>query len=299
VSNWYLAADATLIGLVNGSIYALISIGIALIFGVVGVVNFAHAEMFMIAAYIAVFLTSYLSGNAFVALVVAVALVMLLGFLADSIVLRQVRRTYGHSLRERELASLVATMGLSFLLANGVFLIAGPDYYRVPRLVRGATSGFLVSIPNQLILASAISIVMIAILFGFLRFTRLGRAIRAVKDQPGIVEAFGIDRERMFSLAFGVASGMAGLAGVLLAPMQYVYPYMGHDYLIKAFIITVLAGLGSINGVLVASILLAVLEALGTSFISSHAGSLVFFSTMVVCLIWRPAGLFGRREVAK
>lgn len=297
--NWQMAADATLIGLVNGSIYALISIGIALIFGVVGVVNFAHAEMFMIAAYIVVFVTSYMSGNPLLALVVAVVLVGLLGFLSDSIVLRQVRKTYGHSLRERELASLVGTMGLSFLLANAVFLIAGPDYFRAPRLIRGSTSGFMVGIPNQLIVAGVISIVMIAALFAFLRYTKIGRAIRAVKDQPNIVEAFGINRELMFSLSFGVASGMAGLAGILLAPVQYVYPYMGHDYLIKAFIITVLAGLGSINGVLVASLLLAVLESLGTSFISSHAGNLIFFVTMVVCLIWRPYGLFGRPDIAK
>jgi branched-chain amino acid transport system permease protein len=299
VINGQMVADATLIGLVNGSIYALISIGIALIFGVVGVVNFAHAEMFMIAAYVAVFLTSYVSGNPLLALAVAVGVVGLLGFLSDSIVLRQVRKTYGHSLRERELASLVATMGLSFLLANAVFLIAGPDYLRVPRLIRGSTRGFLVGIPNQLILASIISITIIAALFASLRFTKIGRAIRAVKDQPNIVEAFGINREFMFSLSFGVASAMAGLAGILLAPIQYVYPYMGHDYLIKAFVITVLAGLGSINGVLVASLLLGVLESIGTSFIGSHAGNLIFFSTMVICLIWRPYGLFGRPEIAK
>ena len=294
-----MAADAVLIGLINGSVYALISIGIALIFGVVGVVNFAHAEMFMIAAYVSVFVVGYLGGNPLLALVAAVAAVALLGFLADAVVLRRVRRIYGHSLRERELASLVATMGLSFLLANAAFLVAGPDYFHVPRLLHGSIGGFTVGFPKQLILASAVSVAMIAALFSTLRFTKIGRAIRATKDQPYIVEAFGIDRDLVFSLSFGVASGMAGLAGVLLAPIQYVYPYMGYTYLTKAFIITVLAGLGSINGVFAASLLLGVLESLGTSFINSHVGDLIFFATMVVCLIWRPNGLFGRGEIVK
>lgn len=296
---WQVVLDAILLGLLNGCIYALIAIGVALIFGVVGVVNFAHAEMLMLAAYIMVFFVNYLSGNPYLGILIAVALVAGFGFLFDSLVLRRVRRTYGHSMRDRELASLVGTMGISFLLANAVFIFVGPDYYRVPRLIAGSTRAFVIGIPNQLILAAVVSVVIIFALFAFLKFSRVGRAIRAVKDQPDVVEAFGVNRERMFAISFGIATGMAAIAGALIAPIQYIYPYMGSEYVIKAFIITILAGLGSINGVLAAAILLALLESIGTTYISSHAGTMVFFLTMVVCLIVRPYGLFGRAEVLK
>lgn len=296
----YIVADSLLLGVLNGCLYALICVGIAMIFGVVGVVNFAHAELMMVAAYIVVFLTSYFGASySIVAIAIAVPLVGALGFAFDRVVLRQVRKSYGSNMRDRELSSLVGTMGMSFLLANGMFLLVGPDYVRVPRLVRGSTTGFLIGIPNQLIVAAIIAAAVIMVLFWILHRTNLGRAIRAVRDQPDIVESFGINRERIFATAFGMAAALAGLAGTLLGPIHYVYPYMGSLYLIKAFVITVLAGLGSIQGVLVAAVGLAMLESIGTTFYSAQVGNMVFFVAMVVFLLFRPYGLFGKGEVVK
>ena len=299
VSNLQVLADATLLGILNGCLYALICVGIALIFGVIGTVNFAHAEFMMVAAYLVFFLTGFLGGNSMLAIMLAVPAVGVLGFLLDHFILKRVRHVYGHKLQERELTSLVATMGISFLLANGMFILVGANHVRLPRLVSGATKGFIIGIPNQLIVAGVVAAVVIVGLFLGLKYTRAGRAIRAVRDQPGVVEAFGINRENVYSASFGLAAALAGLAGTLIAPIHYVYPYMGTQYVIKAFVITVLAGLGSINGVLVAALFLAVLESISTTFINSQTGNLLFFVAMVICLLVSPYGLFGRAEVVK
>jgi branched-chain amino acid transport system permease protein len=284
--------DAVLLGVVHGLVYALLSIGLALIFGVVRVVNFAHAEMMMLAAYLVIGLI-VLVRSLYLAVALSLALVFLFGYAADRLVLKPVR---AKSIGDFEIRSLVGTIGLSLLLANGVFVIAGPDHFRTPGFLDGSVRLGGVVVPQQQVLAAVVSLAAIGLLLLFLQRTRLGMAMRAVKDEPDIVEAFGVCRDRVYATTFGIACALAGLAGVLIAPTEYVYPFMGSGYLLKAFVIVVMAGLGSLNGVLFASIVLGVLEGLSVTFVGSQFGDLMFFVVMVLVLLLRPSGLLGRAE---
>ena len=284
--------DSSILGLLNGFIYALLSIGLALIFGVVRVVNFAHAEMMMLAAYVVIALVA-VTNNLWVAVAGSLVLVFVFGFFSDRLILRPIR---SKSLGDFEVRSLVGTIGLSLLIANGAFVIAGPDQFRTPGFLSGSVRLGNVVVPSQQVLAGAASLIAIAALLVLLRRTKIGLAIRAVKDDPEIVEIFGIRRDRVYAVTFAMASALAGLAGILIAPTQFMYPFMGSAFLLKAFVIVVMAGLGSLNGVLLASLLLGVLEGLTVAYLGGQAGELMFFVVMVMVLLVRPYGLLGAAE---
>jgi branched-chain amino acid transport system permease protein len=286
--------DAALLGLLNGLVYALLSVGLALIFGVIRVVNFAHAEFMMIAAYIVISIMA-LTQSLWLAVSLSLLLVFAMGYYSDRLILRPVR---SRSLGDFEVRSLVGTIGLSLLLANGVFVIAGPDHFRTPAFLSGSVRALGVVVSQQQVLAGGVSLVAVLILLQFLHRTKLGLAIRAVKDEPEIIEAFGIRRDRIYATTFGIAAGLAGLAGILIGPTEFVYPFMGTSFLLKAFVIVVMAGLGSVNGVLLASILLGVVEGIVAVELGDQAGQLMFFAAMVLTLLVRPYGLFGTAEAA-
>jgi branched-chain amino acid transport system permease protein len=283
--------DAALLGLINGLVYALLSVGLALIFGVIGVVNFAHAEFMMLAAYVVIAIVA-VTQSIWLAVAVAVVAVFVVGFAFDGLVLRRVR---ARSLGDFEVRSLVGSIGLSLLLSNGVFIIAGPNQVRTPGFLRGSIDILGANFSYQQLLAGAVSLVAIIGLLQFLGRTKLGMAIRAVKDEPDIVEAFGVRRDRVYAVTFGIAAGLAGLAGILIAPVQFMYPFMGTAFLLKAFVIVVMAGLGSLRGVLVAGVLLGVVEGITSIAWGAQAGQLVFFAAMVLVLFIRPQGLFGMK----
>lgn len=285
--------DGSLLGLLNGLVYSLIAVGLALVFGVVRVVNFAHAEVLMLGAYLGIACYA-LSGSLLLSIVVAVTFTGVIGFAWDALVLRRLRNK---ALRDFEMLSLVSTIGFSLLIANGVFLIAGPDNHTAPAIMDGSATVGGVIVPQQQLLAGAVSLVVITAMLVMLQRTKLGVAIRATRDLPGIVEAFGVRRDRVYAYTFAGASMLAALAGILLAPTQYVYPYMGTGFLLKAFVIVVVAGLGSLNGVIVASVLLGVIEGVAISLSGAHAGDLMFFAAMALVLVVRPYGIFGRLEV--
>lgn len=286
--------DASLLGLLNGLVYALLSVGLALIFGVIRVVNFAHAEFMMIAAYIVISIMA-LTQSIWLAVGVSLLLVFALGYYSDRLILKPVR---SGSLGDFEVRSLVGTIGLSLLLANGVFVIAGPNHFRTPGFLSGSVRVLGVVVSQQQALAGGVSLVAVLILLQFLHRTKLGLAIRAVKDDPEIIEAFGISRDRIYATTFGIAAGLAGLAGILIAPTEFVYPFMGTNFLLKAFVIVVMAGLGSVSGVLLASILLGVLEGVVVAELGDQMGQLMFFAAMVLTLLVRPYGLLGAKEAA-
>lgn len=286
--------DASILGLINGFVYALLSVGLALIFGVIGVVNFAHAEFMMLAAYFVIGVVA-LTQSLSIAVVVSLLAVFAVGYFFDRLVLRPVR---SKSLGDFEVRSLVGSIGLSLLLANGVFIIAGPNHVRTPGFLSGSLELFGVVVSNQQVLAGVVSLVAVLALLQFLRRTKLGMAIRAVKDEPDVIEAFGIRRDQIYAVTFGIAAALAGLAGILIAPTEFVYPFMGTGFLLKAFVIVVMAGLGSLHGVLLASILLGVLEGIAAVWVGNQAGQLVFFSAMILTLFIRPQGLFGSKVTA-
>jgi branched-subunit amino acid ABC-type transport system permease component len=182
------------------------------------------------------------------------------------------------------------------LITNAIFVIYGPDVRRTTGFFRGSIEILGAVVSAQSIVAAGIAVIAAVTLIWLLQSTKFGMAVRAVRDDPEYVGSFGVNREMIYGFSFAIAAALAGLAGALIAPVQYVSPYFGTIFLLKAFVIVVMAGLGSMVGVVVASVTLGVLESLAITQFGGHAGDLVFFGVMCLTLLIRPNGLFGLKE---
>ncbi|HZF81499.1 MAG TPA: branched-chain amino acid ABC transporter permease [Rubrivivax sp.] len=279
-----------LLGLVNGSFYAMLSLGLAVIFGLLGIVNFAHGALYMIGAYVAWLGLEQFGLNYWAALVVAPLVVGALGVLIERTLLKQLYKIdpiYG----------LLLTFGLA-LIAEGIFRdqfgVSGQSY-PVPELLQGATNlGFMV-LPNYrawVVLASLI------VCFGtwfVIERTRLGSYLRAGTENPALVQAFGINVPLMVMLTYGAGAGLAAMAGVLAAPVIQITPLMGSNLIIVVFAVVVIGGMGSILGSILTGLVLGLIEGL-TKVFYPEASSIVVFVIMAIVLVVRPAGLFGKEK---
>ena len=279
-----------LLGLVNGSFYAILSLGLAVIFGLLNVINFAHGALFMLGAVCTWMAMNYFGINYWVMLVAAPLLVGLFGVLIERLLLRwiyQLDHLYG----------LLLTLGLALLiegLFRSVYGVSGLGY-DTPELLEGATDlGFMV-LPNYrgwVVLASVT--VCLATWFVIER-TRLGAYLRAGTENPRLVEAFGINVPVMITLTYAFGAALAAFAGVLAAPVYQVTPLMGQNLIIVVFAVVVIGGMGSIMGAILTGLGLGVIEGL-TKVFYPEASSTVVFVIMVIVLLIRPAGLFGKEK---
>ena len=279
-----------MLGLVNGSFYAMLSLGLAVIFGLLGIVNFAHGALYMIGAYVAWGSLEYLGLNYWAALLLAPLTVGALGALIERTLLKRLYKLdpiYG----------LLLTFGLA-LIAEGLFReqfgVSGQQY-PVPELLRGATNlGFMV-LPNYRAWVVAASL---SVCFGtwfVIERTRLGSYLRAGTENPALVQAFGINVPVMVMLTYGAGAGLAALAGVLAAPVIQVTPLMGSNLIIVVFAVVVIGGMGSILGSILTGLALGLIEGL-TKVFYPEASSIVVFVIMAIVLMIRPAGLFGKEK---
>ncbi len=286
--------ELLLLATVVGGIYALFAVGISLIFGVLNIINVAHGEFFALGGY-AAFVTVALLGlppwigifvGAFAGALIGAALYPLL---LDPLQKRLARRDPGPMF-------LVLTLGVSILMQNSFLAMAGGDYLRVPPQVRGAVDFGTVFVTNQRLLILAGATISLLSLFLFLRYHRQGMAIRAVAQNPATAQAVGIPLARVFTLTIALGCGLAGLGGALIAPVFNVYPTMGFLLTIKAFAISILAGLGNMYGALIASFVISVIESLSVLVLPSEWKDAIAFGAMIIALLVRPQGLFTRRR---
>jgi len=277
-----------LLGLINGSFYAVLSLGLAIIFGMLNVINFAHGAQYMIGAFLAWMGLTYLGINYWAALVLSPLLVGLLGALIERLMLRrlyQLDHLYG----------LLLTFGLA-LVAEGVFRnfygVSG-ESYEVPELLQGGVNlGFMfMPLYRGWVVVAALS-VCFAVWFAIER-TRLGATLRAATQRPDLVQALGINVPLLMTLTYASGAALAAFAGVLSAPMVQVNPLMGSHLIIVVFAVVVIGGMGSILGSIVTGVGLGLVEAL-TKVYYGQASAVVIFLIMVIVLLVRPAGLFGR-----
>ncbi len=277
-----------LLGLVNGSFYAMLSLGLAVIFGLLGIVNFAHGALYMIGAYVAFVALDQFGINFWFALVISPLVVGTLGMVIERTLLKRLYKIdpiYG----------LLLTFGLA-LIAEGVFRywfdVSGQSY-PVPDLLQGATNlGFMV-LPNY---RAFVVFASLTICFGtwfVIERTRLGAYLRAGTENPALVQAFGINVPLMVMLTYGAGCGLAAIAGVLAAPIIQVTPLMGSNLIIVVFAVVVIGGMGSILGSILTGIGLGLVEGL-TKVFYPEASSIVVFVIMAIVLMIRPAGLFGK-----
>jgi branched-chain amino acid transport system permease protein len=277
-----------MLGLVNGAFYAMLSLGLAVIFGLLDIVNFAHGALYMVGAFVAWIMLDKWGVNYWWALLLAPLIVGLLGAVIERLFLK---RLYGLD----PLYGLLLTFGLSLIL-EGVFRkqygVSGQSY-NVPELLQGATNlGFMV-LPNYRAWVVVASVAICLATWFVIERTRLGAYLRAGTENAKLVQAFGVNVPLMVTLTYAAGAALAGLAGVLAAPVIQVTPLMGSNLIIVVFAVVVIGGMGSILGSVVTGLGLGVIEGL-TRVFYAEASSVVVFVVMVIVLILRPAGLFGK-----
>ncbi len=279
-----------MLGLVNGSFYAMLSLGLAVIFGLLNVINFAHGALYMMGAMLAWMGLSYFELNYWVMLVMAPLLVGAFGVVIERLLLR-------HLYKLDHLYGLLLTFGLT-LLIEGIFRsfygVSGLQY-PVPDALQGATNlGFMI-LPNYRAWVVVASLVVCFGTWYVIERTRLGAYLRAGTENPKLTQAFGINVPLMVTLTYGFGVALAGLAGVLAAPVLQVQPLMGSNLIIVVFAVVVIGGMGSILGSIVTGLGLGVVEGL-TRVFYPEASATVVFLIMAVVLLLRPAGLFGKEK---
>ncbi|MBP6718838.1 MAG: branched-chain amino acid ABC transporter permease [Rhodoferax sp.] len=277
-----------LLGLVNGAFYAMLSLGLAVIFGLLGIVNFAHGALYMLGAFAAWIMLDKFGLNYWFALVLAPLIVGGLGVVIERVFLR-------HLYKLDPLYSLLLTFGLS-LIAEGVFRemygVSGQNY-SVPELLSGATNLGFMYLPNYRAWVVLVSLGVCLGTWYLIERTRLGAYLRAGTENAALVQTFGINVPVMVMLTYGFGAALAALAGVLAAPIIQVNPLMGSNLIIVVFAVVVIGGMGSILGSILTGLSLGVLEGL-TRVFYPEASNVVVFVIMVIVLMFRPAGLFGK-----
>jgi branched-chain amino acid transport system permease protein len=279
-----------LLGLVNGSFYAMLSLGLAVIFGLLNVINFSHGALYMMGAFLAWMGLTYFEVNYWVMLAVAPLLVGVFGILIEKTMLRWLYKL-------DHLYGLLFTFGITLVL-EGVFRsfygVSG-QAYPVPELLEGATDlGFMV-LPNYRAFVVLASLLVCLATWFVIEKTKLGSYLRAGTENPKLVEAFGINVPLMVTLTYGFGVALAGFAGVLAAPIINVTPLMGSHLIIVVFAVVVIGGMGSIMGSIVTGLALGVIEGL-TRVFYPEGSAVVVFVVMVIVLLIRPAGLFGKEK---
>ena len=279
-----------LIGLINGSFYAMLSLGLSIIFGLLNIINFAHGAQYMMGAFVAYFLLQWAGLGYWWALLVAPLVVGLIGVVLERTMLK---RLYALD----HLYGLLLTFGLALViqgLFRNQFGSSGLPYQIPTELTGGRNLGFMV-LPNYRAWVVVFSLATCLGTWYVIERTKLGAYLRAATENPSLVQAFGVNVPRMITLTYGFGVALAALAGVLAAPIYQVNPLMGADLIIVVFAVVVIGGMGSILGSIVTGFTLGIVEGL-TKVFYPEASNTVIFVIMALVLLVRPTGLFGREK---
>jgi len=279
-----------LLGLINGAFYAMLSLGLAVIFGLLNLINFAHGAQYMMGAFVAWFLLQYAGLGYWPALLIAPLVLGAFGMVLERTMLR-------HLYQLDHLYGLLLTFGLA-LMFQGLFrnqFGSSGQPYPVPAALQGGQNLGFMFLPNYRAWVIAFSLAVCLTTWYVIERTRLGSYLRAATENPTLVRAFGINVPRLITLTYGAGVGLAALAGVLAAPIYQVNPLMGADLIIVVFAVVVIGGMGSILGSIVTGFALGVVEGL-TKVFYPQASNTVIFVIMTIVLLLKPAGLFGRTQ---
>ncbi|VVD86514.1 ABC transporter permease [Pandoraea capi] len=279
-----------LLGLVNGSFYAMLSLGLAVIFGLLNVINFAHGALFMLGAMLAWMGGNYLGLNYWVMLILAPVVVGIIGIVIERTMLRWIYKL-------DHLYGLLLTFGITLVL-EGVFRsiygVSGQPF-DAPEALSGATNLGFMFMPNYRAWVVVASLVVCFATWFIIEKTKIGAYLRAGTENPKLVEAFGVNVPLMITLTYGFGVSLAAFAGVLAAPVIQISPLMGQSMIITVFAVVVIGGMGSIMGSIVTGLMLGVIEGFTKVFYPEASATVVFF-IMVIVLLLRPAGLFGKQK---
>jgi branched-chain amino acid transport system permease protein len=278
-------------GIVFGSLYVLVALGLTLIYGVLVQINFAHADIVTLGAFAAYFFTLVLGGNYLVSIGVALLLGAALGFIVNAAIFAP--------LRERsELLPLIATIGVSILLQNAMLLLFGPIPYafdspysnEVIRLWGGTF------ITWQSVIIVMVSTLTIALLHAFMKLTFMGKALRAVAQDRETAGLMGINPGQLIMLTFVIASALAGMGGAMLGPILVLTPFAGTSVIVKAFAIVIIGGFGNVEGTIIAGLVVGLIESYTTQLVNPGLTDIVVFTLLLVMLALRPTGLIAEKR---
>jgi branched-chain amino acid transport system permease protein len=281
---WEIIAIQTVNGIVTGMILALVASGLTLIFGIMDVVNFAHGELFMLGAYIGVIVLAT-SGSFWIALVVSTLTVALLGAALQITTLRPL-------LGRDPLTTILATFGLSLVLQNYALWQFGPVARKIQEPITGHFQLFYLDYPWYRLVIAALSAAIITALYLFLKYGRYGVWIRATTQDRVMAQAMGIPVPWVHTIVFAIGAGMAAASGVLFGPLVGVNHTMGLDWVLKAFIVVVVGGMGNLGGSIAAAIFISLLESYASIWVSPAQAVIVSFIVLIFTLLFRPTGLF-------
>jgi branched-chain amino acid transport system permease protein len=274
-------------GLLTGSLYAMIGIGLTVIFGVMRIINMAHGEMVMLGMYGAFISVTFLKIDPFLSIIVWFPIAFLIGALIYRFLLKNI-------VPAGELNTLLYTAGLSLFIANFVLLVGTGDYRTIKlKYAVMPLRPFGIAVPIPLAIAFGMAILITIALYWFLVRTDTGRAIRATSQEPEAAALMGVNVDRTAVITFALGTALACGAGVLLAPSLYLYPTVGEILVAKCFVIVVLGGLGSVPGAIAGGLLLGVVESLGAVYVSVPYKDAIGFVIFLLVLLFRPSGLFG------
>jgi branched-chain amino acid transport system permease protein len=272
-------------GLMLAMLYMLVAAGLALIFSIMHIVNFAHGELYMLGAFVVYYFFGQWGVNYFLALLASMVLVGLLGALLE--------RFLFYRLQAAHLSQVILSLGLMILLQGAATVAFGADFKSVASPFSGVWRWGDVSLAKERLLIIPFSMGLICLLFAFVKWTRMGRAMRAVAQDPEAASLQGISPVRISALAFGIGAALAAAAGGLIVPLFYLTPFIGGSTIMKAFVVIALGGMGSITGVVAGALILGIVDSLATTLFGSTAATLAAFGVLILVLLIRPKGLFG------
>jgi branched-chain amino acid transport system permease protein len=278
-------------GIVVGSLYVLVALGLTLIYGVLVQINFAHADIVTLGAFAAYFFTHVLGGNYLASIAVALGVGAALGWLMNAFIFAPLRN------RGNELLPLIATIGVSIMLQNTMLAWFGPIPFAFDTpysndVIRVAGMFFTV----QSVLIIVVSTATIGLLYAFMKFTFLGKALRAVSQDRETAGLMGINPNQLIMLTFVIASALAGMGGALLGPVLVLTPFAGTSVIVKAFAIVIIGGFGNVEGTIIAGLLVGLIESYTTQFLDPGLIDIVVFALLLLTLAIRPTGLIAEKR---
>jgi len=278
-------------GVVLGSLYVLVALGLTLVYGVLVQINFAHADVVTLGAFSAYFFIHGAGGGYVASIAVAFAVGAALGWLMNAAIFAPLRE------RGNELLPLIATIGVSVMLENAMLAVFGPIPYAFDSPLSNDVirfAGTFITLQNVLIIA--VSVATIALLYAFMKFTFLGKALRAVSQDRETAGLMGIDPDRLVMLTFVIASALAGMAGAMLGPVLVLTPFAGTSVIVKAFAIVIIGGFGNVEGTILAGLMVGLIESYTTQYLGPGMIDIVVFALLLVMLAVRPTGLIAEKR---
>jgi branched-chain amino acid transport system permease protein len=283
--------QAIISGILVGGVYALIGIGLTIIFGVMRVINFAHGELMMVGMYMTYFLFTLAGIDPFVSIVITIPLMFIFGGILQKVFINRIIGTLPQN-------QILLTIGLGLIMSNSIMLAFTSDYKILTTSYSSSSVSIAgISVSEPLTISFVITAVITAVLYWFLMKTDMGQAMRATSQDREAAQLMGINVQRMSILAFGLGASLAGTAGALISPTYYIFPQVGSAFTLKAFVIVVLGGMGSVIGATLGGIIIGVVESVGAVTISSDWKDVLVFTIFLLVLLVKPSGLMGKSRM--